>query len=732
MDMNSTLETIISDICQRRLGSSINALENYLLSHPHQSDMEKLLAIKEDYRLMVDYWQRGFDDEHRDEVYEQLLHRLFVLSSNINIHQLFRDNNYWMALYQRPRKVRQDWSISSVISEMENYVANSALLDLEPEHLRKEKSQQLNIQHQHLMHDLFDYILTSRLWSGSLADAFTNILLSPTIDTNDQQLIISAITLSAMNTFGYYKFKVLADVYQQTSNQDLRQRALVGWVLVMDQQKDLLYPEMRKSIAKMCEDEVCRNELTELQIQLFYCMDAESDERKIREEIMPDIMTGSRVRITKHGLEEMDDDTLEDILHPDAAERNMEKMEQSLQRMVDMQKQGSDIYFAGFSQMKRFPFFNDLSNWFVPFYSSHPAISEIWQNAKGNKLLRAITMLGAFCDSDKYSFVLVFEQVLKQLPASVLKMIDNGEASPVPIGGEVEEAERNSAAFIRRMYLQNLYRFFRLNARRSDFKSPFEHRDNYLFFTNPLFDQTPIQSRIMEIASFLMKRNRYEEAKMVLDCCQQSQKDYQYYILMGSLLQCLPQSPLFSEVDCFRKALDLRPLDKKAQAGLARALFRAGNYEQALETYEALLTSNPDSKAYTLNAAICLVNLQHNGEALKYLFKLNYLYPDDNHVNRVLAWVLTIEGKYEQAQNHYNKLLALDSPFADDILNYGYCLWFSRQVTNAIQAFRQFVSSEEDGRQRIEQAFLYSEHQLILQHHISDVEIQMMLDALMT
>ncbi|MBQ7510934.1 MAG: tetratricopeptide repeat protein [Prevotella sp.] len=730
--MNSALESIITNICQRRLGSSINALENFLLSHPHQRDMEKLLAIKEDYRLMVDYWQRGFDDEHRQEVYQQLLHRLFVLSSNIKIHQLFRDNNYWMALYQRPRKVRNDWSISSVITEMENYVANSALLDLEPEHLRKEKTKELNVSHQHLMHDLFDYILTSRLWSDSLANAFIDILLSPTIDTNDQQLIISAVTLSAMNTFGLNKFKVLADVYQQTNDQNLRQRALVGWVLVMDEKKATLYPEMRSRIAQMCEDEVCRNELTELQIQLFYCMDAESDERKIREEIMPDIMSGSRVRVTRHGLEEMDDDTLQDIIHPETAERNIEKMEQSVQRMVDMQKQGSDIYFAGFSQMKRFPFFNnDLSNWFVPFYSSHPAIYEIWQNAKGSKLLQAITMMGAFCDSDKYSFVLAFEHVLSQLPANMLKMIDSGEATPMPIGGEVEEAERNSPAYIRRMYLQNLYRFFRLYAKRNEFKSPFEHQEDYLFFSNPLFAQTALEGRMMEIASFLMKRNRYDEAKMVMDCCHQDQKDYQYYVMMGTLLQRLPQSLRLSEIDCFRHALSLKPDDKKAKAGLARALFRAGNYEQALETYDSLLTVNPDSKPYTLNAAICLVNLQRNEEALKYLFKLNYLYPDDDHVNRVLAWVLTMEGKYEQAQGLFNKLLALEAPFAEDILNYGYCLWFAGDITNAIQAFRQFVSSEENSRSRIEQAFLVSEYDLIRQHHIGDVEIQMMLDALM-
>ena len=65
MQRTELLNQIILDICQCRLGSSIDALENLLLSNPKQSDMEKLVAIKNDYQLMSDYWQRGFDDPQR-------------------------------------------------------------------------------------------------------------------------------------------------------------------------------------------------------------------------------------------------------------------------------------------------------------------------------------------------------------------------------------------------------------------------------------------------------------------------------------------------------------------------------------------------------------------------------------------------------------------------------------------------------------------------------------------
>ena len=71
---------------------------------------------------------------------------------------------------------------------------------------------------------------------------------------------------------------------------------------------------------------------------------------------------------------------MEDILHPGASEERMEKLEATYRRMMDMQKQGADIYFGGFSQMKRFPFFYDISNWLVPFYIQHPTCSATTTN----------------------------------------------------------------------------------------------------------------------------------------------------------------------------------------------------------------------------------------------------------------------------------------------------------------------------------------------------------------
>lgn len=730
MQKTSQLNQIITDICQHRLGSSIDALENLLLSNPNQSDLEKLVAIKNDYQLMADYWQRGFDDPQRLQVYNQLLHRLYVLTTNILIHEQLRVSNYMMGVYQRPRQIRRDWSLLSVKSQLEAYVADTAVLGLEPEHTRQAKQDLLNQQHQQLIQDLFDYILTSRLWNESLSDAFSDILLSPTIDINDQLMIVSAIMLSAMNAFDFNKFKVLTDVYRQTADKRLRQRALVGWALVMDDSKASLFPEMAQIVQQVCQDEQNCNELTELQMQLFYCMNTENDRKKIDEEIMPGIINASRIQMTQHGLVEMDEDTLEDILHPDEAERNMEKMEEVMSQMFDMQKQGSDIYFGGFSQMKRNPFFNDISNWFAPFTTSHPLISSIWHQYKSRRMLHMIVKMNNLCDSDKYSFVLIFEQMLKHMPEHIIKMMDEGEASFMFFSDAGNESQQLTPALARRLYLQDMYRFYRLFSMRREFPNPFDKRERYLFFASSLFEGTPMEDRLMQISSFLMKRRRYDDVEKVIVHVPERCRDYQYYMVAGSLLQHLSFSSLGTSTEMYRMAMELKPGDQKAMAAFARVSFGARHYRTAVDVYQQLLDMQPDSRNYMLNLAISLSNLNRYDEAEKYLFKLNYLNADDEQVNRALAWVLTLQDKLEQAQKLYSQLLAVEHPVPVDLLDYGYCLWFSGDIANAVIAFQQFMMAQDDEHFSIEKEFLVTEYDLLQQHHINDVEILLMLDAM--
>jgi hypothetical protein len=186
-----------------------------------------------------------------------------------------------------------------------------------------------------------------------------------------------------MNRFDIVKFRTLTNVYVQSLDENVKQRALVGWALAIDDDWIKVYPEMQDIVNGLLKDEKVVDELTELQMQLIYTTDVQNDATKMRNEIMPDLIANNPVKFTKEGLVEAEDDPMEDVLHPDAAEQRMEKLEGTIRRMMDMQSKGADIYFDGFSKMKRYPFFYDMSNWFVPFYIQHPDIAQYVEKMEG-------------------------------------------------------------------------------------------------------------------------------------------------------------------------------------------------------------------------------------------------------------------------------------------------------------------------------------------------------------
>lgn len=725
MEAQTSFKRIFHHIKAHNLSDAIDGLEMFLATHPHQVNSDRLHAIRTDLQLMADYWKRGFKDPQLPSLYQKLMQRMYVLCANIRMQYNISQSSYLTSLMARVRLSARDFSPLNIRDELETFVSEIALLELEPEHQRAARQEKLYAQHQQAMVVLFSYLFTSDQWTDSQAASMEEMLLSLTIDSNDQQLMVSGIMLSLLEHFDMGKFRTLVHVYERAQDEQVRQRAFVGWVLAMDSPiAASVYPEQITLVEKLVEQEQCCRELVELQQQLIMTMNAEEDQKTIQREIMPDLMDGQHLRMTRNGIEETEDDPMQDILNPDESERKMAQVEESYQRMMAMQKQGSDIYFGGFSQMKRFAFFNELSNWFVPYSIHHPEVTESLKTTGGNLFLQTMMKNGPFCNSDKYSFTLAFQQVLNQIPQNIREMLDKGEAKI----NEVDTDELNKPSYIRLLYIQDLYRFYRLFSQKNRFVNPFDKEEaRYLFCADPIFTKTHLETSFNEVVAFLLKRKRTEEAARVLRNYGEARRDFQFWMMAGYILQHHGKN-IESVVDgyddllCYQEALKLLPDNEKALVGYGRALFVRMMYQEALETYDKLLTINPDRKSYRLNRAVSLTNLGQYAGALKELYRLNYESPDDQNVSRVLAWTLVCEGKYDAAVKIYNDLLKGDVQ-ADDLLNYGYCLWFSGHVDEAADCFHRFLKESAFSREYI----LQNEAALLKEKGVTEPEQQLML-----
>ncbi|MBO4658465.1 MAG: tetratricopeptide repeat protein [Prevotella sp.] len=704
-----------------QLGKALSKIETIKGDMNFSPLFERISKLQDDYQLMVDYWKKGYPDPQRDKLYFSLLRKLDRLTNDaILLHKL----NHDMSMSgTRARMEFFDTGHTHVRQMLEGFVSDVALLEFETDPGQRTKA----IYRAHLedMTALFECLCFSMQWHADDAQFYQQLLLSPTIDSGDAAHLVSAISLAAMTHFDIHKYTMLAEVYRQASDERVRQRALVGWALTSTSQYRL-YPEIMDVVKRMTEDENTARELLEMQMQMFFCMNAEHDHEEIQRSIIPNIIKNRGFDVTRMGIVEKDDDPMEDILHPEASDKAMEELEESMQRMMQMQQSGADIYFGGFSQMKRYPFFYNLSNWFAPFYVNHPGIETTMKKLKGAQFLENLLNNGPFCDSDKYSFALAMATVIDRLPENMKSMLD----SEVAFGPVASDDMLHSPSSVRLTYLQDLYRFFRLCDRRVSFYNPFggDGGINALFFAHPVFQSTPLATQVLSLGNFLLKRKQYAALGKLLNAYPETDRSSRYLILKGSWE--MREGRYEEAMQSFGKALEEEPDNKKALSALARTALLAGEYQKAEEAFGRLTLLDENNPGYQLNQAIALIHNQKSEEAVKILYRLDYDNPGDGNVTRALAWALLASQKVEQAGKEYAKLLAMPRQAPEDFLNAGYCQWFSGNIEAAVDLFRKFLQQSGDGATPdLSKEFEKDKH-ILLVNGISLFEAHMMSDLL--
>ena len=697
--------------------------------------------VKNDYRLMQDAMMRGLRDDKIDEVYADIMRKVYGASLDVLIEEKVK--KYSSFAYAGVSAQQTEAHPDAVRTVLEAYVQDMAMMAFEPENTRKAKMEKLTADHHAYMKQLFNALLVAPMWNDRRAADFADLLLSPTIDRDDALLLVSAVMLAAMNVNDPYKWDMLAEVYVRATDKVLKMRALVGWVLSLpyDPRGPRLFPFVQERIKAMLADKTTLKQMLDMQMQMLFCCNADADNEEIQRNIMPTLIKNTNLQMTRLGIVEKEDDPMKDIMDPNTAERDMEEMERKYRKMMDMQKQGSDIYFGGFSKMKTFPFFYDLCNWFAPFNAAHPALGAARERLAGSTFLNNLMENGPFCDSDKYSFALAIAQIMDRMPDNIKEMLN----SDATFGPTVSKDDQEDPAYICRSYLQSLYRFFRLYRSKRDFLNPFildeleDNDGNALFMSYKLLACPEMEENAVALCGFLLKRKMMREIMSMAICYKSSQNP--------RLVRFLALVPMTDGK--WQEAYDLFasvPEDQHTEEslrGMAHCCMSLKRFGEAVAIYRRLLAMHPDSFSYQLNLAVCLmssdafsscgdascdasscdasscdasscdasscdasscgaasslggkVEARPNKvveEGTKLLYKLDYEHPNNANVRRVLAWCMMLQGNFDKAIDIYTRLLSQPDAVSADRLNAAYAHWLSRDVARAVALLREYCN----------------------------------------
>lgn len=703
------------------LGESIEEINNWELR-------TRYTEIETAYRYMLDYFSIGMPDPDRQRLRCELIGKCYMLNDEIAIA---RESEHSLSVYsQHRRKYKNSTDAERLRIQLAENAANLSVTNILPESERKSINRELADQHEKLLAEAFMRIWCCTNPTKSTLNEIYSLLTERKIGINDRATLVSAVTLGMLKCFDPQKAVMLCNLSMHDES-DIAVRALTGLVIILtaNEKRIKYYPALNAALESLKENTTILKRIETTQIQLLRSRETQKIDKKMREEIIPAMMKNPNIGSNKIGIDlikEMEDEGQ----NPEwKAWIEQDKIKDKIEEMTKWQIEGADVYMSTFSQLKRFPFFNELVNWFRPFDNVVPQISEILPSNRNisKSILGAICSSRQFCNSDKYSFCFAFGQVPNEQREMLMQQIDSGEDETHDTSNEVPTEKE--AEITGNQYIQDLYRFFKLSHFRHDFSDPFTLSLN-LLESQSLSFLLDRSNSILKTFNYLIEKEYYTEAYNcgvmyeAKDC--DSRHDAQFYQKMGYSLQ--KQGEYRKAIDYYTKADIVKPDTLWTIRHMAQCYRLLGEFNNALHYYETAEEIAPENMSLLFQTGECLASLKRYEEAFGRFFKVEYLRPESLRAKRAIAWCSFVTGQDEQSRCYYEKILSSKKAKSEDYMNAAHVEWVSNNRKRAIELYRQAKELYQSNDRLIENIFMDKE--ILIARGTSEDELLLLRDIL--
>ena len=684
---------ILDRLYQDRLYDAFLDISYLMQQNGFGEVFDKLHEQELNYSYLLQYRLDGYQDKDRDKVLSDMKRTLFQLADQAWSDWQSAFSSQWYYSQKRYRNIngqnKRDFAaLSQLLSrcrEDEHMLTEAASQDGVAQRLAEVRGQK-----EQLTGDFFLQLLFDEPWKeGDYARMPAHC---QALDENGQALCVSALLLAVQQMFDEYKLLFLADLCDSSSPL-VAMRALTALMLLMDQYQKRIsgIPALTSRLSLLFDRPEIRAAASGIFAQLIRAKEAEQVSRRMKEEFLPEMnKRGSSIR---QRLEDNKDQSQEDLKNDLEELFEDGGMSEKMMEFSKMQTEGEDVYLSTFSSLKFYPFFKEIYNWFLPFDPNHTAIASVFRGRqvfKGLDVPKVMTQSDLLCASDKYSFCLNLAQVPEQYRDQMsANMGADSEAFEEMMHMEQNGSRRLKAENITNLYIQDLYRFYKLFPSKDDFDDVFARPLD--FYANPLtagyFTSEEYRRRI---AAMYLKKNHFVQA---LNLYRQLLEDHpaDFDLLRQSAWCCQQIQDYESAVTYYERADLIRPDNAWVIKRLAACLRQLGRNEQALDCYRRAAALNPDNLSLCLNQGHCLMDLGRYSDALNCYYKAEFLFQGSPRIWRPVAWCLVLTGRYDQAEKYYDKLLAEEKPIIEDYLNAGHLKWLQGQLRRAVELYAQGV-----------------------------------------
>lgn len=732
VELTDKYQQILQFVEDQRIIEAMNAMGNMAVLCTKRDLGIQLENHRDTYRNMLTYSFELGDDPEKEKVFNRLMKSVLELNDDIREDILMKER--LISYYQLKQEVEQN-HLSSASSDL----AENLAFRKEIEYILSEEKQskQSKSQHDHTV-DYHKSLLSifRMIW---LTDKFREaeirmagkICKSNLIPWYDKSLLVSSLTLSLLRHFDIQKVNLLFDFFEEGENQ-VWQRAIIGLFLGLyfHDYRLKYYPEITNRLEAARDNHKLEKNIEAIVIQFLKAMETEKVTKRIREEILPEMMKMKSTLEEKLDLEDILSSKNIDDENPEweTVFKDTPDLYHKIEEFSALQMEGSDVFLSAFAMLKRFPFFEEMSNWFLPFHKDN---REVWEGLSDQEsdfdvemFTEGLERSSFLCNSDKYSFCLN----VRHMPAmqkSMMMELFNMELKAMNEMADsdelIDDSIKDKAVYTQ--YLQDLYRFFKLHPLKNEFNDVFEIE--FDFENSNLFNVLIRDNKILRnIGEFYFEKDQFERAIRVFEqlCCTEEnaelfEKTAFSYQKLGDFEKAL---------EYYRKAELFDRSKSWVIKKIAYCSRKTGEFDTALEYYHAAEKLEPDNLFIQTFLGHTMMDKEEFEEALKYYFKVEYKAPENHKIHRPIAWCSFVLGKFDQAEKYFRKVIEKEGN-KNDYINMGHVLWCQGNRKGAIENYRK---SLEKGNRDIEwfSKVMEEDHVHLSRHGIKELDIPLMVD----
>lgn len=673
-----------------RLTAAFSVLDNAIIAYPAlRQFVGELERLRQGYGYMSGYALQGLPDPGLAESYAGIVEGVRTLVEAMARQMRLKDAPTLYFNTLRYELATPGDSVAALVDEYRNVSQKISLAALAEN--PTQAARQFSVQAEQLEKRVFNRVWTMYPLGGADEASLLDAIADKSLPGYFKSLIISAVLMGLMEQADERRMLLLMDAYA-SDDADVSVRALCALLVGMWLYRNRhMSARMRNRLAALKEMPGWVRDVRMATMQYVRSRDTERITRKFNEEVIPEMMK-LRPEIEKLKDKPLDTEAMEE--NPEWAEI-LEKsgVADRLKELQELQEDGGDVMMATFSKLKTFSFFNDISNWFLPFHQSHTQIA----SDDIPEIATLISIMGnapMFCDNDKYSVALSLSQIPPAQRDMMLRQIrmQTQQMDVVRMAamdsGHVPQREELAANYVR-----NLYRFFKLFRRKGEFTDPFSSGLNIPAIPS-LEQEFEDSDTLMVIAEFYFKRGYYSDALEV----------FRRLTAMSSPSASISQKMGYCEQSvgdisaALRHYEEAEMLDSSSRWTLRRLAWchrMLGNWDKALDCYRRLAEDKPDDVSLALNIGLSLVKLHRYDEALQYLFKAEFYGSGSEKATRALAWCTLLGGDYERCVKYTATLLAGTTPRPNDYINAGHLSLLTGHPGEAVDHYVDAIKAME-------------------------------------